>query len=192
MSKEFTADTLNGTIREQYVSNISMIVTLVSFTMLFATMFLGYALYRLTSETWPPMGMESVSLGLPILSTVIIALSSIAFWMYEKSYARNEAQSSWLWATSVFGGLFLVSQLMLWSSLKSTGLYASSGIFGSIIYAFTWVHSAHILMGLGALAWLGLRIKRKKAILMTVRNVGKFWHFLGIVWLIMFITIFAI
>jgi len=192
MSNEFTADTLNGTIKEQYVSNISMIVTLVSFTMLFATMFLGYALYRLTSETWPPMGMESVSLGLPTLSTAIIALSSISFWIYEKSYARKEAQSTWLWATSAFGILFLVSQLMLWSSLKASGLYASSGIFGSIIYAFTWVHSAHILMGLGALAWLGLRIKRKKAILMTVKNVGKFWHFLGIVWLIMFITIFAI
>lgn len=192
MSKEFTADTLNGSVRDQYISNISMIVTMVSFTMLFATMFLGYALYRLTSETWPPMGMESVPLGLPVLSTAIIAISSIAFWMYEKSYANSEAKSSWLWATGALGSLFLISQLMLWSSLQASGLYASSGIFGSIIYAFTWVHSAHILMGLGALVWLSFRIRSNKAILMTVQNVGKFWHFLGIVWLIMFITIFAI
>jgi heme/copper-type cytochrome/quinol oxidase subunit 3 len=47
-------------------------------------------------------------------------------------------------------------------------------------------------MGIGALGWLAFKLKMDDMKLMTVQNVGKFWHFLGIIWLIMFITIFAI
>lgn len=186
MNQELGVNSM-GTVRDQYVSNISMIVTLISFTMLFATLFLGYAMYRLTSEQWPPMGMEALSLGLPSLSTFVIAFSSYTYWKFEKN-----GKTFWLKATGFFGLLFMVSQLMLWSSLQASGLYAGSGIFGSIVYGFTWIHAAHILMGLGALVWLNFKLKRNNATQLTVQNVGKFWHFLGIVWLVMFVFIFAI
>lgn len=192
MNNELTEDSLNGTMKEQYISNISTLVTLISFTMLFATLFLGYAIFRITAESWPPMGMESVSIGLPLLSTAVIFISSITYWLYEKNLAVKGKSNSYLMLTALFGVFFLVTQTLLWKSMMASGLYASSGIFGSIIYSFTWIHSAHILMGLGALGWLNFKIKRKKATLQTVQNVGKFWHFLGIVWFLMFITIFAI
>ncbi|MFT6068936.1 MAG: cytochrome c oxidase subunit 3 [Bacteriovoracaceae bacterium] len=192
MNKEASLDSLNGTIKDQYVSNISTIVTLISFTMLFATLFLGYALYRLTAESWPPMGIEPPSLGLPMISTLVIFLSSVAYWMFEKNFEINKENKGWLWITALLGFAFLGTQVTLWSSLKASGLYSSSGIFGSIIFGFTWIHAAHILMGIGALGWLAFKLKMDDMKLMTVQNVGKFWHFLGIIWLIMFITIFAI
>jgi cytochrome c oxidase subunit 3 len=192
MNKEASLDSLNGTIKDQYVSNISTIVTLISFTMLFATLFLGYALYRLTAESWPPIKIEPPSLGLPMISTLVIFLSSVAYWMFEKNFEINKENKGWLWITALLGFAFLGTQVTLWSSLKASGLYSSSGIFGSIIFGFTWIHAAHILMGIGALGWLAFKLKMDDMKLMTVQNVGKFWHFLGIIWLIMFITIFAI
>ena len=192
MSKELSGNSINGSIKDQYISNISTIVTLISFTMLFATLFLGYALYRLTSESWPPMGIEAPSLGLPMISTLVILLSSFTYWMFEKNFEVSRENKGWLWITALLGFAFLGTQITLWSSLKASGLYSSSGIFGSIIFGFTWIHAAHILLGIGALAWLAVKLKMEEMKLMTVQNVGKFWHFLGIIWLIMFITIFAI
>lgn len=192
MKAELKIDSISGTLRDQYISKISMLITLISFTMMFATLFLGYAIYRITAETWPPMGMVNPSLGLPSLSTFVIALSSISFWRFEKSYSVGKLDYKWLCLTGVLGVLFLVTQSLLWTSLHSLGLYASSGIFGSIIFGFTWIHAAHIFLALALLVWLSFRIKYKKAILPTVQNVGKFWHLLGVVWLIMFVTIFAI
>lgn len=192
MNTKLAGNSLNGTVKEQHISNISTLVTLISFTMLFATLFLGYALFRLTAETWPPMGMEAVSLGLPALSTAVIFISSITYWLYERNLESGGRSNKYLLATGFFGLLFLGTQTLLWKSLMASGLYASSGVFGSIIFSFTWIHSAHILMGLSALGWLGFKLKRNKATLQTVQNVGKFWHFLGIIWFLMFITIFAI
>ena len=58
-------------------NSIAMVITLVSFTMLFAVFFLGYAIFRLNAQEWPPMGMNKVGLGIPSLSTLIIILSIV-------------------------------------------------------------------------------------------------------------------
>ncbi len=96
--------------------------------------------------------------------------------------------------TILFGLLFFGSQVFLWESLKSAGIYASSGIFPSLVYTFTWVHVAHIVMAIILLFWLvpvvkgqNLSIKEENKVL----SIGKFWHFLGIIWLIIFFAIFV-
>jgi cytochrome c oxidase subunit 3 len=88
----------------------------------------------------------------------------------------------------------MLSQSMLWHSLKIQGIFASSGIFPSIIYAFTWIHAAHIVAGIGLLLWLQLSALKEINSMAKIRaaNVGKFWHFLGVVWFIMFVTIFVL
>jgi len=63
-----------------------MIVTLISFAMLFATLMMGFAMFRFTSPVWPPSGMEKPSLVLPTLSTVLIALSSACYYWFEKIF----------------------------------------------------------------------------------------------------------
>lgn len=177
-------------IQNKVVSNVTMMVTLVSFAMLFATLMLGFTIYRFTSPVWPPQGMAAPSLLFPALSTLIIALSSLAFFQFEKTWNR-----SWLLSTLYLGLAFMVCQSFFWHSLKANGIFVSSGIYASIMYAFTWIHAAHIV---GALALLGWLVKsfdhndRSDKMINRVSNVGKFWHFLGVIWLIMFITIFVL
>lgn len=181
--------------RQQKLANsISEIVMIVSFAMLFATLMLGYTMYRLTSESWPPMGLQRVDLLIPAFSTVILFLSSLTLNSFNNarlSEVRTAKVS--LWATIILGAVFGVSQLMLWQDLEAVGLIASEGIFQSILYGFTWIHAAHVVI-----AWLGLLF-----LLPTIKNeapkwtarvglITKFWHFLDIVWLIMFLTIFVL
>ena len=175
---------------QEIVSSVGMIVALVSFAMLFATLMMGFAMFRFTASVWPPAGMTKPSLFLPTLSTICIFLSSISYVWFEKNIANKKG----LKLTIALGLGFMIMQSLLWNQLKSQGIFVSSGIFPSIIYAFTWIHAAHIVAALGLLIWLlffALNDLNTKALL-RVSSVGKFWHFLGIVWLIMFLTIFVL
>lgn len=181
--------------RNELQNNLAMTIALISWAMLFATLFMGYAIYRSSSNVWPPMGFSKISLTLPLVSTLTILLSSW-FCYQTKLNLRiknfNKAKSQ-LNTTLVLGFAFMLIQTLLWNHLKSTGVYVSSGIFASIIYAFTWIHAAHVFCGLGVLLYLRMVLKPSKENLLQVAiNVEKFWHFLGIIWIIMFLTLFVI
>lgn len=175
---------------QRIIASVAMIVTLISFAMLFATLMMGFAMFRFTSPVWPPAGMQKPSLLLPFVSTILIGLSSYTYRWFEKNISNKRG----LLLTLLLGLGFLISQSMLWRSLKSQGIFVSSGIFPSIIYAFTWIHAAHIFVALALLVWLYFfELKKIQASTpIKVWNVGKFWHFLGIVWFIMFVTIFVL
>ena len=178
---------------DKVISTVAMIVTLVSFGMLFLTLMMGFAMFRFTASVWPPAGMEKPTLFIPALSTIIIFLSSFAYMQFERELESGFASKKYLLVTLLLGSLFMVSQFVFWNDLSSKGIFVSSGIFASILYSFTWIHAAHIVAGLSLLVWLKLKLdKEDKKISIHASNVGKFWHFLGIVWLIMFVTIFVL
>jgi cytochrome c oxidase subunit 3 len=182
--------------RNQLQNNLAMTVTLIMGSMLFATLFLGYAVYRSSAIMWPPLGIQKVSLLLPFLSTLVILASS--WFMYqgrlnlEKGNLTKSMEDVNL--TLGLGGIFMVLQCYLWFYLKSTGIFlTTSGIFGSILYGFTWIHAFHMIFGILSLVYLRFAIKRNNSnILQTTVNVEKFWHFLGVVWIVMFLTIFVL
>ena len=179
------------------VSSISMTVILISFSMLFASLFLGYVYFRLNQSTWPPMGMDKLSLTYPFLSTVFIFMSSLIYLMMEKwneTISLNKVRYSYL-LVLLFGLGFFYSQFELWSALEEINIFAGSGIFGSILHGFTWIHAAHVVIGYLCLLYLipSIYFNNKKQIdRLKLKNVGKFWHFLGLVWLIMFVSIFVL
>lgn len=187
-------------------SSITMVVVLVSFSMLFATLFLAYAIYRFQAPVWPPMGMNKVNLFIPSLSTIIAISGSLVFYFFNRDLKRGliNSASDWLNLCVVAGLGFLMVQWQLWSYLKSVGIFASSGIFGSLNFGFTWIHAAHIVIALFLTLWLRLTFKRQSrciengneeeihGLILKSQNIGKFWHFLTIVWLIIFLFLFLI
>lgn len=182
--------------REKMTSSIAMIMTLVSFSMLFATLMLGYIAYRFTSEVWPPVGMQRANLGLPTISTVIILMSSLTYFLTESAFEAGESKKvkRYFSVTFLLGLGFMVSQLFLWNDLKLSGIYVDTTVFASIIYAFTWVHAAHVVGGILALIFLIPSVQGKRDQLRNhiwFKNVGQFWHFLGIVWAIIYFSIFV-
>ncbi|EPZ50422.1 cytochrome c oxidase, subunit III [Bacteriovorax sp. BAL6_X] len=176
-------------------SSIAMIVLLVSFTMLFASMLLGYSVYRLTVDVWPPMGMPRIPLTIPVVSTIVIALSSVTLVLFESAFNKQNTKAMRLYfaLTYLLGLGFMFVQWQLWNSMAAMGLQASGGVFPSLFYALTWTHAAHIVLGLIALLFL-LPVSMKGYSMEKVtwvQNVSKFWHFLGVVWLVMFIVMFV-
>lgn len=181
--------------RLEISSSVAMTMAMVAFSMLFATLMLAYFSYRFTADVWPPMGMERVSLGLPTISTVLILMSSLAYYSFETNYTAEDTKAkTYFFATSLLGFAFMACQSLLWYSLKAHGVFVGSSVFASMIYAFTWVHAAHVVGGLIALACLipTLRGKRtREKSLLWVKNIGLYWHFLGIVWVMIYFSLFV-
>lgn len=181
----------------QSQSSVAMTLLLVSLSMLFATLFLVYGILRGSSPLWPPMGIGQIPRVYPLVSTIVIVISSLSFILAQKN--RNKF---FYFLTVILGSLFLGCQFLLWAELKRLGLYTSTGTFTSLIYGFTWIHSAHIFCGLIALFFLFpifMRVQvappssdqqRQKENL-RVSNIGMFWHFLGVVWVLIYLSMFV-
>ena len=172
-------------VARREVGTIAMLIVLVSLSMLFATLFLSYALYRSRAEIWPPVDFESIGLKLPTLNTTIICLSSASYALYQRTKARV-----WWGITLALGIGFLGLQFQFWNALKSQGLFAGTNVFSSMLYGFTWIHAGHLVLGLVALILVCPFLYTPGPL--SISNVGKFWHFLGITWCLLYTGLFVV
>lgn len=173
-----------------------MSVFLVSLSMLFATLILGFIVFRLSSDSWPPMGMERPSLFYPLLSTAFIVVSSLTLEVYIASFKQGIVGKArtFLGLTLGLGVGFLGAQFLLWEHLKSAGYVVDTGVFASMLHSFTWVHAAHIVMGVAWLLYLIPTVSssaQRHTFEVRVTSAAKFWHFLDIVWLLLFAILFV-
>jgi cytochrome c oxidase subunit 3 len=183
---------------KNFANSIAMMICLVSFTMLFAVLFLGYAVFRFNALEWPPMGMERVDLFIPSMSTLAIMLSSLTFWgvgSFISDGQKRKAELIGILSLSL-GALFVGTQFILWETLRSKGIYQGTGIYASLIYGFTWTHVGHMVLAIALKAWLILMVFRAKEIKNIrehlVKNVSMFWHFLGIIWVLIYVVLFVL
>jgi len=172
-------------------------IALISISMLFATLFLTYAIIRANSNIWPPISFQSISQTMPLSSTLAILLSSVSLILGEYYFKKSNKSVAQIWTLlAIFLGiLFVASQGLLWKSLRDSGIYFNSGILGSIIYTFTLIHAVHMLCGLIGLLFFFKNLNKISElsvahIAATNSNISRFWHLLCIVWLIMYFGIF--
>ena len=131
------------------------------------------------------------------LSTAIIVLSSITIWIAKKNLKKNNNSKStnWLLITFVLGVLFIILQFVGFNSLISKGFFftgAQSTITTSFLYVLTVLHLAHLFAGmivLSVVIYNNHKGKYKKEKLGFELAVT-FWHFLGILWLYLFVFLY--
>lgn len=134
--------------------------------------------------------------ALPIqvwISTAIIILSSVAYIKFEGSVSRDDLAASrkWVLTTTILGGIFISSQLLVWYQLWQKGIYASGNPYAGFFYILTAIHAFHVLGGIAALGSIVLKTWHLKSgnqfspkTRALVRSVGWYWHFMGILWLV--------
>ena len=187
--------TLRPHAKEDANSYVGIVVALASWAMMFAGLFFVYAAVRANSDVWPPAGMPKLPLALPAISSAVIVASSATMQLGLRALQLNDVErfKKLTGLTIVLGLAFLELQYLLWSRLSELGVHLSSGQYGGIVYAFTLLHAVHIVCGL-----LGLAFVMRRAFLgiysahnwFGVRSITFFWHFVDVVWLVMFVTIF--
>jgi len=183
---------------EETTAYVGMVIFLASWAMMFAALFFAYGYVRSRAAVWPPPDLPLLPILLPLLNTAVLGGSSAALQLGGWWIARGNVHRL-VWALGVavaLGALFLALQVVLWSNLYGQGLRPSTGgPYGSVFYGLTCFHALHVLVGLGGLAWLwrqgsvGLLSAARH---LPLRLWTMYWHFVGVVWALMLVSIFLI
>ena len=129
------------------------------------------------------------------LNTVIIMLSSISFHQATKNAKENQIKRSreYLLLSGVLTFGFIVGQLFVWRELVSFGYFASTNPSYAFFYLLTALHILHLAGGL--IAWTVVTIKsfipqkETSDFALKVNLCAVYWHFLLIVWALLFIML---
>jgi len=175
---------------------LGMVIFLGSWAMMFGALFFSYGVLRVRMPSWPPPGMPPLPRFLPALNTVVLGLNALAL-QRSLSAARRGQQAVALRSLLLgllLGVAFLVLQVVLWMTLVTSGLQLQDGSMAAVVYGLTGFHAAHVL---GGLVGLGLLIPAvARGLLNAARNNRlrlwvMYWHFVGVVWLTMYLLIFV-
>ena len=176
---------------------LGMTLFLVSLSILFAASLAGYLVVRARAVAWPPPDMPRLPAGLWV-STIIILVSSgtIQFALASARRDRAGALIGAMLITTLLGVVFLFSQAVNWGWLIwIQHATPRSGMYLFTFYALTGLHALHVIGGLVLLTVVTARAFRGRyssAFHPGVRYSAMYWHFLDVVWLVMFVLLFLL
>ncbi|HEY7908353.1 MAG TPA: cytochrome c oxidase subunit I [Thermomicrobiales bacterium] len=127
--------------------------------------------------------------------TVCLLASSVTIWWAGHSLKRGNQLMVRLslFATVVLGAVFLFGQGQEYARLISENITVSRNLFGSTFFTLTGFHGFHVFMGLVAITiLLGLAIGGwfKGPHSVALEAVSLYWHFVDVVWIVIFTTIY--
>jgi len=182
--------------RQETTAMMGMVLFLGAWSMMFAVFFIAYGFMRARLVSWPPEGATPLPWKLPLGNTLVLLLSSASYQLGLKGVrGRGRRPWAWLLGAALLGALFVGLQGVLWSAMYARNLTPwSDGPYSSVFYGLTWLHAAHAvvgILGVGYVAVQALLGRYSAARHLPIRLWGLYWHFVGAVWALMFVTIFV-
>jgi cytochrome c oxidase subunit 3 len=163
---------------------LGLLIACGSILAFFAALVVAFYWRSRTPPFWEPIQLPRTLW----LSTGIILVSSATFEAARRAYRRGShlAAARLMVITACLGAAFLASQLSAWLNLVHRGYYLAQNPYSSFFYMFTGLHAAHLIGGLIALfiVVLGRSTRRE-----TVDTVAYYWHFLGVLWIALFVIL---
>jgi cytochrome c oxidase subunit 3 len=176
---------------------LGILLFIVSEVMLFGAFFASYFFLRVVVDppSWPPEGLD-LPVAVAGVNTAILVSSSFTVHYALESIRRNNRTGLKLGlvATWLLGATFLFIQLNEYSHI---GFSARDTSFGSIFYGLTGLHGAHVFVGLVLLTFANIRAFRghfgpEPEDHLGVEVPGIYWHFVDVMWLIVYTTVYIL
>ena len=179
--------------RRPSVLRVGTVVWLASELMFFAGLFAAYFGLRSVNDSWPPDDVELDALRTGVF-TVFLVMSSFTYRIAAQAAHRHDEKATirWTMVTFALGTLFVANQVIEYAQLDFT---PRTHAYGSIFYLMTGFHGAHVVGGLILmLAVLAVSVghSSRAPLHETVTVSEYYWHFVDVVWLAMFVTIYVI
>jgi cytochrome c oxidase subunit III len=189
--------------------SVGTIVWLSSELMFFAALFACYFTIRAVApELWV---QETAHLNVPFstVNTTVLVLSSVTCQLGVFAAERGQVGRTgsvlqvgkwglreWFVLTYLMGAFFIAGQTVEYAELLHLGVSLSSSPYGSVFYLTTGFHGLHVTGGLIAFlfvlgrTFMARRFTHEQAI--TAIVVSYYWHFVDVVWIALFATIYLI
>ena len=180
--------------------------------MAFGGLLLAYGLMRVWADSWPAPGltpMHVLGIGLTAFATFVLICSSVSMVMAVQAaqHRRQGATVMWLMLTILGGLTFLGIQAYEYTHLVThKGVGLTSGffeghvlhpLFGATFFVVTGFHGAHVTAGVIYLICILFGAMKGKYTqgglsYSPVELVGLFWHFVDLVWILVFTFIYLL
>ncbi len=162
----------------------------------FSSLIVTYIVFRDKSVTGP-YPREALDVPLTAFNTFVLICSSLTMVSALAAIQRGQAATMrrWLIATVLLGLTFLGGQAVEFTMLALHGLSLSSNLFGATFFTLTGFHGAHVFAGV---VWISFVLARAFRGGITQDNhiavelVGLYWHFVDLVWIIIFTVVYLI
>lgn len=144
-------------------------------------------------------GARALSTGLGLANTLVLLTSSllVALGMERLRAGRPGAPARFLGAAGL-GAAFVVVKAFEYGAKIAAGITPLTGDFFLYYYAFTGIHLAHVLLGIGALLAMALHARTRigaalsdgglphRARIDLIECGGLFWHLVDLLWIMLF------
>ena len=175
---------------------IGVMIWLGSELMFFSGLFAAFFTIRANAPggIWPPPGTQLDTIRGGIFTLVLISSSfTMQYAVNQAEWRRRKSARRWIIFTLILGAAFLANQATEWLFL-TTRWYTNS--YGSLFFIMTGFHGLHVLFGLlamiGVLLRLGTGGAEDSGVATVAEVVTYYWHFVDVVWIGLFITLFLI
>ncbi len=181
---------------------LGMMLFIASEVMFFAALFAAYFNARATLPVFPPPGTEFINAFvapyLPVFMTIILLTSSATMQWATLRIRRGDrtGMNRGITITLILGLLFLTLWALDYATLITQDDFGiDSGIYGTLFYTLTGFHGAHVIGGVIGLAVIlsrGVAGQFTRQHHVAVEAVHYYWHFVDVVWVLLFLTIYVI
>ena len=173
-----------------------MWVFLGSDCLFFGSLIATYMVYRGQSLTGP-YPIDIIDIPITTISTFVLLMSSFAMVQALAATNANDQRGIkiWLLATAVLGAIFIGFQVYEFNAFKNEELTLGKNLFGATFFTLTGFHGAHVTLGiiwLVSLWILSFRGRLGPATALDVEIAGLYWHFVDIVWIVIFTLLYLI
>lgn len=183
---------------------IAMWVFLASDCMFFGSLIATYLIYRGRAESLfeagqgrGPLPNEILDIPYTSVSAFVLLMSSLTMVLALAAVQKGDHRGTriWLLCTALLGTIFMGGQFFEFTSFKHEGLGLTTNMFGSTFFTLTGFHGLHVTLGvimLLTLALLSFRGGVTQRDALNVEIIGLYWHFVDIVWIIIFTLVYLI
>jgi heme/copper-type cytochrome/quinol oxidase subunit 3 len=180
-----------------YNEKVGMWVFLGSEVMFFTALIGTYIILRVAHpDAWAPPGQV---LNVPITATNTFLLICSSVTMVKAFAAVQDGDQRglrrWLVATVLIGAAFVGVQVYEYAHLIEKGFVPAQGLYASTFYTMTGFHGFHVTMGVLCMmyvTWKAFRGRYTQQDHRGVEVIGLYWHFVDLVWIILFTIVYLI
>ena len=177
-------------------NKLAMWLFLGSECLLFGGLISTYMLYRGRVSAGPTPD-QIYNIPFTSVSSFVLLFSSLTMVLAVSAAKRHHDHHARLWlaVTALLGATFVGGQVYEFTEFYKEGLGFTTSLFGSSFYTLTGFHGVHVTVGIIMLMALRGMISRNKVVGQkdeVVELIGLYWHFVDIVWIVIFVLVYLI
>jgi cytochrome c oxidase subunit 3 len=173
---------------------LGILLFIISEAMLFGSFFTAYFFIRVVqNEDFPPAPFDFPVVVASVNTAILVSSSfTVHYALHSIKNGNRRGLQVGLATTFLLGSMFLFTQV---NEYVKAGFSISDGAFASVFYGLTGLHGAHVFVGLTLLAIMNVRTWRRHftpEAHMGVECAGIYWHFVDVMWIIVWSTVYLL